>query len=120
MPFRMRLFTFAIGISLFIFIIELVRRRKISEEYSLLWLLSGGIICLLSLWYEAITWITKIVGAVYAPSILFFFGLIFLALISIFYSVKLFSLSNQVKNLSQKVAIMEAEKNKEQLKNKEK
>lgn len=112
MPIRMRLFTFAIGFSLFIFIIELVRRRKMKEEYSFLWLLSGVIICLLSLWYEAVTWVTKIVGAVYAPSILFFFGLIFLALISIFYSVKLSSLSTQVKNLSQKVAIMEAQANK--------
>lgn len=111
MPIRMRLFTFAVGFSLFIFIIELVRRRKIKEEYSLLWLLSGVIICLLSLWHEAVVWITKIVGAVYAPSILFFFGLIFLALISIFYSIKLSGLSNQVKNLSQKLAILEAEKN---------
>lgn len=114
MPLRMKLFTFLIGISLFILIIELVRRRKIKEEYSLLWLLSGVIICLLSVWYEAIAWITKIVGAVYAPSILFFFGLIFLAFISIFYSVKLSSLYNQVKNLSQRVAILEAVKNKEE------
>jgi hypothetical protein len=113
MPVRMKLFTFAVGVTLFIFIIELVRRRKIREEYSLLWLLSGVIICLVSLWYEAIAWITKIVGAVYAPSILFFFGLIFLAMISIFYSVKLSSLSNQMKNLSQKMAILEAEKNKD-------
>lgn len=112
MTLRMRLFTFAIGASLFILIIELVRRKKIREEYSFLWLLSGAIICILSLWYEALSWITKIVGAAYAPSILFFFGLIFLAVISIFYSVKLSSLSNQVKNLAQKTAIMEAEKDK--------
>jgi len=112
MPLRMRLFTFAIGIFLFIFIIELVRRRKMKEEYSLLWLLSGVIICVLSIWYEALIWLTNIVGAVYPPSVLFFFGLVFLALLSIFYSVKLSNLSNQVKNLTQKIAIMEAEKDK--------
>jgi len=109
MPIRARLITFAIGIVLFILIIELVRRKKMREEYSLLWLLSGAIICLLSLWYKITAWLTQLVGAVYPPSILFFFGLIFLALINIFYSVKLSALSNQVKNLSQRLSIMEAE-----------
>ena len=79
MPGRMRLFMFLIGLFLLVFIIELVRRKKIREEYSFLWLLSGVVICIVSLWYEAIVWITKIVGAVYPPSILFFLGLIFLA-----------------------------------------
>lgn len=112
MPIKMRLFTFIIGFVLFMLIIELVRRRKMREEYSLLWLVSGIGICVLSVWYEAVTWITRMVGAVYPPSILFFFGLLFLAIISIFYSIKLSSLSNQVKNLSQKIAVMEAEKDK--------
>ena len=110
MPIRMRIFTFVIGFLLFVLIIELVRRRKMREEYSLLWLLSGVVICVLSAWYEAIEWLTKLVGAVYPPSMLFFFGLLFLAFISIFYSVKLSSFSNQLKNLSQKIAIMEAQK----------
>ena len=113
MPVRIKVFTFLIGISLFIFIIDLVRRRKMREEYSFLWLLSGIIICILSLWYEAVVWISNMVGAVYAPSVLFLLGLIFLALISIFYSVKLSSLSDQIKNLSQKISIMEAERDRE-------
>lgn len=109
MPARIRFFTFGIGLFLFIFIIELVRRRKMREEYSLLWLFSGLTICILSLWYEAIVWLTKLVGAVYPPSTLFFFGLIFLAVISIFYSVKLSSLTDRQKNLAQKLAILESE-----------
>lgn len=110
MPIRARLVTFAIAVALFVLIVELVRRRKMREEYSLLWLLSGAVICVLSLWYKITAWLTHLVGAVYPPSILFFFGLIFLALINIFYAVKLSGLSNQVKNLSQKLAIMEAQK----------
>lgn len=112
MPVKMRLFTFFIGLFLFVLIIELVRRRKIKEEYSFLWLLSGIVICILSLWVEIIEWTAKIVGTVYPPSILFLFGLIFLAFINLYYSVKLSSLSTQVKNLSQRIAIAEAEKTK--------
>jgi len=112
MPIRIRLLTFIIGLFLFIFIIELVRRRKLREDYSLLWLLSGVVICILSLWHEVLIWIAKIMGAVYPPSVLFFFGLIFLAFISLFYSIKLSSLADQVKNLAQKIAIMEAGKDK--------
>ena len=109
MPIRLKFFTFIIGISLFIFIIELVRRRKMREEYSLFWLLSGLLICVLSVWYEAIVWIAAVIGSAYPPSVLFFFGLVFLAFISIFYSVKLSDLSNKMKNLSQKIAMMEIE-----------
>lgn len=103
----MQLFTLIIGFSLFVIIIELVRRRKMREEYSLLWLLSGAVICILSLWYDALAWITRLVGAVYPPSTLFFFGLIFLAVINIFYSVKLSKLSGELKNLAQKIALLE-------------
>jgi hypothetical protein len=107
MPPRIQLFTFLIGLALFVTIIELVRRRKMREEYSLLWILSGIVICVLSLWYDALVWITRLVGAVYAPSTLFFFGLIFLAAINIFYSVKLSRLSNELKDLAQKMALLE-------------
>lgn len=109
MPIRMRIFSFLVGLSLFILIIELVRRRKMKEEYSFIWLLSGVLICVISVSYEVIAWITPLVGAVYGPSMLFFFGLIFLAVISIFYSVKLSHLSDQVKNLAQKMSILECE-----------
>jgi hypothetical protein len=83
------------------------------EEYSFLWLLSGILICVVSVSYEAVVWLTKLVGAVYGPSMLFFCGLIFLAVISIFYSVKLSQLSNQVKNLAQMMSILEGEMIKE-------
>jgi hypothetical protein len=110
MPIKMRIFSFLVGLFLFILIIELVRRRKMREEYSFLWLLSGVLICIASVSYEVIAWITKLVGAVYGPSMLFFFGLLFLAVISIFYSVKLSQLSDQVKNLAQMISILESEK----------
>lgn len=109
MPIKMRIFSFLVGLSLFILIIELVRRRKMKEEYSFLWLLSGVLICAVSVSYEIIAWITKLVGAVYGPSMLLFFGLLFLAVISIFYSVKLSGISDQVKNLAQKMSILECE-----------
>ncbi|MBI5789491.1 MAG: DUF2304 domain-containing protein [Candidatus Schekmanbacteria bacterium] len=107
MPFRQKIV--AILISLFILgiIIELVRRRKLREEYSWLWLLTGVTLLVFSVWYDLLVAITHLIGAVLPTSTLFFFGLIFLILINLHYSLKISQLTNQVKNLAQKIALLE-------------
>ena len=113
MLLRARVFVIFVGISLFLFIVELVRRRKMREEYSWLWLLAGVTICALSIWNGVIIVLARMVGAVYEPSVLFFFSLVFIALINIFYAIKLSALTEQVKNMAQKIALLEIKKEKE-------
>lgn len=105
MTLRLKIFAVMIGVSLFIYIIELVRRRKLREEYAWLWLLTGLTIVLLSLWYDLLVMISVFLGGVLPSAILFLFGLIFLLLISLHQSVKISRLSDQVKTLSQEIAI---------------
>lgn len=109
MSMQQKIFTISISIILFIVIIDLVRRRKIREEYSWLWLLTGGAIIVLSVWYDLLLFITRLVGAVLPTSTLFFFGLLFLMAISLYYSTKISSLHDHVKDLAQHVAILQTE-----------
>jgi len=104
---RQKTLALIISISLLILILELVRRRKLREEYSWLWLLTGLAILGLSLRYDLLLAATRLIGAVVPVSTLFFFGLIFLMLISISYSVRISRLSLQVKNLAQKLTLLE-------------
>ena len=99
---------FAIVASILIMgvVVELVRRRKLEEEYSWLWLLTGGGIILLVLWYDLLVWITHLIGAVAPTTTLFIFGSIFLMLISLHYSIQISKLSKQVKELSQQLALL--------------
>jgi hypothetical protein len=106
MPLRQKIFAIIISLSLLVFIIELVRRKKLREEYSWLWLLTGAIILILALLYDLLQGITYLIGAGLPTSTLFFLGLVFLILIAIQFSVKVSELNNQVKNLAQENGLL--------------
>ncbi|MDY6862563.1 MAG: DUF2304 domain-containing protein [Thermodesulfobacteriota bacterium] len=109
MPIRQKVVAIIIGLSIFIVILELVRRRKLREEYSWLWLLTGAIILTLTLWYESLLKITHLIGAGLPTSTLFLFAIIFLILLCLQFSVQISKLSDQVKNLVQELTILKAE-----------
>ena len=106
MPLRQQLMAILISLVLMVVIVELVRRRKLREEYSWLWLLTGASLLILSVWYELLVAITHVIGAVLPTSTLFFFGLLFLLLINLHYSIKISQLTTQVKNLAQQIALL--------------
>ena len=110
MPIRQKIFALIAAIALCIFIVEMVRRKKLREEYSWLWLLTGFGVIVLAVWYDLLVFITEIIGATLPTTTLFVFALLFLLLIALHYSVKISSLTDQVRKLAQKIAILEAEK----------
>jgi len=107
MTIQQKIFALAIGAGLFLVIIELVRRRKLAEEYSFIWLLTGFGIIVLILWYDLLEWLTYLIGAKTPTTALFIFGLVFLLLINLYLSIKITKLASQVKDLAQKIAISE-------------
>ncbi|MBI4689213.1 MAG: DUF2304 domain-containing protein [Nitrospirae bacterium] len=107
---QQKFFALIIGAGLFLVIIEMVRRRKLAEEYSFLWLMTGLGIIVLVLWYDLLEWLTQFIGAVAPTTTLFIFGFVFLILINLHFSVKITKLTEQVKDLAQKLAIHEKEK----------
>lgn len=110
MPMRQTLFFLSIAVVLLLVILELVRRRRLRVEYSWLWLASGVTIILLILRYDLLIWLTSLVGAVIPTSTLFFFCVLYLALLSLDYAVRLSDLTRQVKELAQEVALLRADR----------
>jgi hypothetical protein len=108
MEMKPRFVALGISVVLVILIIELVRRRKLREEYSWLWLSLSVLMFVLALWPGLLGFASNLIGAVLSTSTLFFFALVFLMLINIQYSVEISSLRTQVKNLAQQLAILEA------------
>jgi hypothetical protein len=86
----------------------LVRRRKLKEEYSWLWIAAGIVMLVIGLNYPLLLAITRFVGAGWTSSTLFFFGLFFVIALCLQFSVKISRLETQVKNLAQQLAILEA------------
>lgn len=109
MSWQVKLLSLAIGSGLLFVIFELVRHRKLREEYSLLWFLTGAAIIGLTLCFDVLIWMTNALGSVYPASIFFFFALTFLMAISLHYAVRVSKLTTQMKNLAQKLSLLEGE-----------
>lgn len=109
MPIRQQIVAVTIAFLILFTILELIRRRKLREEYSWLWLVIGFIIVLLALWYDLLVKITALIGATIPISTLFFFAIILLLLISLQFSIIISKLTNQVKDLAQEISILKSE-----------
>jgi hypothetical protein len=106
MPLRQKFFAIFISIALLILIIDLVRRRKLREDYSWLWLLTGVVILILASWHNLLIYLTKLIGAGLPTSTLFFFSLVFFFLIAVQFSIRISQLTNQLKNLVQENGLL--------------
>ena len=103
---RQTIFALVTSIVAFLFILELVRRRRLREEYSWLWLLTVGAMIVLVVWFQLLLHITALVGAVTPITTLLLFAVLFLFVIVVHYSVIISRLTTQVKNLAQEVALV--------------
>jgi hypothetical protein len=110
MTLSQRLFAIVTSITTFLVVMELIRRRRLREEYALLWVLTTVGMMLLATWYGLIEWISQLIGAVAITTTLFLFALIFLLLISVHFTTVLSRLTVQVRRLTQELAILQAQR----------
>ncbi|MBF0117393.1 MAG: DUF2304 domain-containing protein [Desulfobacterales bacterium] len=112
MTLHQKIFAIIAALSIFIAIIYLVKHGNLREEYAWLWLLTGFGIFLLAIWYKGLLMLTYLIGAVAPTTTLFIFAIFFLVLIALHFAVKISKLTNQVKNLAQKLSLLETQINK--------
>lgn len=108
---RSVLFTLIAAILVLLLIIELVRQRRLKEEFSLLWLGIGILMILLSLWRDALHGLSKFVGIAYPPNLLFLVAVLFIFFIMLHFSTVLTRLIRENKESAQQIAILREELN---------
>lgn len=110
MPIEQKVTVIGVAVVLVLAILELVRKRRLREEYSWLWLLAGfGALALALLPFGALKYLAGLMGSGYPPSALFFLGFCALIGLCLQFSVRLSRMTEQIKNLGQKVSLLEAE-----------
>ena len=95
---------------LLLYILEMVRRRKLREEYSILWLVGGVIMLLFSRKRDWLEWVSNAVGIYYPPSFLFLIGMLFILLILIHFSITISRLYQMNKKIAQEIALLKQER----------
>mgnify|MGYP001240547324 CR=1 FL=1 len=98
-----------VSISLFLYILFLVRNKKIKEEYSLLWLFSSFVFIVFSIWRDGLEYFAKLIGIAYPPAALFLILLLAVFLILIEFSINISKLTEKNKILAQEIALLRNE-----------
>ena len=90
-------------------VLDLVRRRRLSEEYSLLWVLATTVIAVLGFSTPLLTWITHELGFLGESSTTFAFGLAFSMAMLLYHSLKQSRLSYENHALTRELALLRDE-----------
>ena len=107
---RTRVIAIVGSIALLIGVIELVRRRRMKEEYSVLWTLTAVTLLAMAIVPDLLSTLTTAIGAVLASSTLFFTGLIFARLMLLHFSVRISGLERSLTALVQELGLMTVER----------
>jgi hypothetical protein len=109
MPLRQQIFALIVSFFVFVFTIELVRKKRLREEYSMLWLGTSFVMFVLVIKYDWLVGVTRLIGAGLPTSTLFLGSIIFLVLLAVQFSIKISKLADQVKDLVQANALLRRE-----------
>jgi hypothetical protein len=101
-------FVVIVAIAIAVVVLTYVRKWRLREEYSLLWLLLAAAMVILASFEGITVWIAARLDVVYAPSILFFIALAFVAAMLFHYSLEISRLSDQSRRLAQELSLLRA------------
>ncbi len=90
-------------------IFQLIRKNRLLEQYSLLWILSALILLVMSFWRDLLNKFSSLVGIYYPPSALFLFAILCGIMIALHFSVVISKLTKQNNTLAQEMAILKQE-----------
>jgi hypothetical protein len=111
MPLEQKIFFYIVAIFVLGLILNLVRKRKLRENYSLLWIFIALTLVLIVIAYPWLVAFSNLFQA--SPtSMLLFFGMTGFLLLILQLCLMNSSQAMQIKNLAQKIARLEAKMNK--------
>jgi hypothetical protein len=108
-PLKVSIVATIASLLLLLVVFELIRSRRLRERYALLWLATGLVLLVLSVWRDGLNTIARWLGVTsYPPAVLFAIGLLFVVLVLLHYSTVISRLADQNTILAQRLAILEA------------
>ena len=104
---RITLVSLVVATLLLLLVLELVRRRRLQERYSVLWLATGGTLLILAAWPALLERIADTIGIASPPNALFVVALGFFLAVMLHFSLVISRLSEHTSRLAQRLALLE-------------
>lgn len=109
LPVRQQVFIILVGVFILLVVIELIRKRKLLEQYAAIWLVLG-LLAVSCVWlYPWIFWLTHIIGAGFTTSTILFFAVFVAFMLIMQLCIKISEQSHQIKDLAQEVTLLKYE-----------
>ena len=105
MVWRARIFFMLLGIAVLVFVINSVRKKRLKEEYALLWLFMAAVLVIAPLFIDIIDVVSFAIGIDYPPALIIVLTLVCFVLIFFQISVTISRFSDQIKSLAQELAL---------------
>jgi hypothetical protein len=107
-PVRVSIVGAIASLLLILVVLELVRGRRLKERYALLWLATGVVLLVLSVWRDGLNTIAGWAGVTsYPPAVLFAVATLFILLVLLHYSTVISKLTDENVDLAQRIALLE-------------
>jgi len=106
---KIQLITALGAVGLAAVVLDLVRRRRLSEEYSLPWVISTVVVAVLGLAPPVLRAVTHALGILYESSLVFFVGLAFGTVMLLYVSIKLSQLTQEHHAVVRELALLRLE-----------
>ena len=102
---------FMVGASIIalLIVLELVRRRHLSEQYSLLWLGTAVVMLVVGAWRDLLHSLAALVNIHHPPNLLFLLAALFLLFIQLYFSTVITRLTREGKEAAQQIALLRYE-----------
>ena len=107
--FRIQVLAIVGSVVLILFILELIRRKRLKEEFAVLWLGMGIVFLVISVFRKLLDKFSELVGIGYPPAALFLILIMGLAVILIHFSVAISRLKEENKKLAQELGLLRKE-----------
>ena len=104
-----QLVSIAVSVTLLAIVLELVRRRRLTEEYSFIWIVCGVALLVLSVWRRALDRAAAALDVHYPPALLLLALTFFVIVVSLYFSVLVSRQRQQIERLVEEVALLDGE-----------
>lgn len=109
---RVQFFAILGSALLFVFVLELLRRRRLAEPYAILWLGASVVLLILSIWDDLLNSLADAVGIRTPANALFVVGFGFVLILLLSFSSVISRLTRENKLLAQEIARLNEERGK--------
>jgi hypothetical protein len=107
---RVQIVAIAGSALLFFFVLELLRRRRLSEPYAILWLIASVVLVVLAVWDDLLDSLAEAVGIATPANALFVVGFGFVLIMLLSFSSVISRLTRENKLLAQEIARLNSER----------